>query len=114
MAEPIELLPWLSGPGAIAAWEVGKHFLFGRLKKADRLEEDAESEEAKKLDTVLTVLQRVERDLALLAQQQTQNAATVNEVKGRIDGISANHGTRIAELEKTVVELRTLLGRRRK
>jgi hypothetical protein len=57
------------------------------------------------LDQVLSVLTRLERDMALMTERQAAQAASTSEVKARIDGVSANHGPRIASLEERVTRL---------
>lgn len=116
MADAVEAAQLIlgGGGGAIALWKAAEWLVVNRLKRAEKAEEVAESEDRAKLDTVLNVVTKMERELALMAQQLSTQSGTVSEVKGRIDGMSANYGARLAQLEKDVVELRTLVGGRRR
>lgn len=123
-AEPMELI--LGGGagagGVIALWKAVEWLVAGRLKKAEKAEEQVEVDaraallsQQEKLNEVLTTLQKMDRELGELGQQISNQAGSVSEVKNRIDGISANYGQRLAQLEQGLVELRThVMGRRRR
>lgn len=114
MADPSEVAQWVAGggAGAVALYKAVEWLVLGRLKKAEKAEEQAEETRDAKLDAVLEVVQRLDRDLSLLTQSLSTHVGTVAEVKGRLEGMSANYGSRLSQVEKDVVELRTLLKRR--
>lgn len=109
MAEATDVLAIAAGPSAVAVWELGKWLVVGRLKKGEKIEEQNATDDRTKLDTVLSVVTKMERELALLAQQLSTHSGTVNEVKARVDGMSLNYGTRLSQFEKDIVELRVRL-----
>jgi hypothetical protein len=113
MAEVSDLLPLAMGPGAVALWEFGKWLVLGRLSKAEKAVDDAEKAEKNKLDSVLAIVTKMEKELGVMTEKLLTQTGSISEVKARIDGISKNHGERLAVIEKDVVELRTLLRRRK-
>ena len=116
MAEPTDIISAAGavlGGGALA-WKVVEWFLAARLKKADQLEEDAETEKDTKLDAIYALVQRLDREFGTLSANFSHYTGTVNEVKGRIDGMSENYGKRLSQVERDMVELRTLLTARRR
>lgn len=87
------------------------------LKKGADAEEKAAASMALKLDKVLEEVGLVKHELGLMAQSLSTTTGTVAEVKARIDGVSANHGGRLGELERKHENIETRLGaleRRRK
>lgn len=96
-------------PVAAAVWKLGEFLITGKLKKAEKKEEVSEAEEKGKLDKLLDLTTRMERDVALIRHDLASQAGAVAEVKSRIDGVSKNHGERLAELEGDVRELKTLV-----
>lgn len=104
-----ELLPWLSGPGAIVLWKAGGWVVSRFVRKAESAEEQLEQLEASKLDLVLEKVTAIEIELSDLrheakatAGRQAQIESAVAEVRGRIDGVSNNHGPAIDALKQTV------------
>ncbi len=122
MAEGADLLLGFAGlPAGVAVWELGKWLIVGRLKRAEKTDEKLDAEKEQKLDALLqqgrelgVLVQRIDRDLALLTQSVSVHTGTVAEVKARVDGMSQNYGQRVAKLEQDLVELRTLLSARRR
>lgn len=111
-----ELLTIATGPASIAVWKLGEWLISNRLKKAEQLERDVEvraeaagAEERSKLDELLKLVQRVEKDVALISRDLSVNVGAVTKVEERINGMSNNHGQRISQLERDVVELKTLV-----
>lgn len=103
------MLPWLSGPGAVALWAAGKWAVGRFVKKADSAEEQLQKIEATKLDLVLEKVTSIEVELADLrhegkssADRQKQIEAAVAEVRQRVDGVSNNHGPALDLLKQTV------------
>ena len=98
---------YVAGGGALAkfAWD----FITARAKKADQMEADDRAEEAADIKKLLEVTQEIRRDMALFQQTLNTQAGVVAEVKGRLDGISANYGTRLSSLEQSVAGLVTKL-----
>lgn len=107
MSDVSDIIPWAAGPGGIALWELGKWVILGRLKKAEAVVEGVEKGDRDKLDTVLALVQKMEKEIGIMTEKLSTHSGTVAEVKGRIDGMSANHGARLAQVEKDLVELRT-------
>ena len=67
--------------------------------RRDALESKAESSLEEKIDQLLADVAEIKTENRLTAERQLVTSAVVAEVKERIDGISANHGQRINELE---------------
>lgn len=125
MSDGTELLPWLSGPGAIALWKVGEWGVTRFVKKADTAEEKLEQQEATKLDKVLEKVTNIEVELSDLrheakaaAGRHAQIEGAVAEVRARIDGVSNNHGPALDALKQTVARyderIKALEGKRRR
>ena len=74
----------------------------------------AEAARDAKMDVVLDKVTRMESAFGIASAQATAQAAVVNEVKDRINGISDNHGARLAKLEAEQVELRTMMMERKR
>ena len=98
-----------TGPASIAVWKFAEWFISKRLNKAEKQEEATEAEEKSKLDKLLEAVQRMERDVALISRDLSMHAGAVAKVEERINGMSTNHGQRISQLERDVVELKTLV-----
>lgn len=107
MSDLPDIVPLATGPAAVALWELGKWLVIGRLKKAEAVVEGVEKGDREKLDTVLGLVQKMEKELGIMTEKLSGYAGTVAEVKGRIDGMSANYGGRLSQLEKDFIELRT-------
>ncbi len=101
MADVAELAAAIGGGGGAAF--VGK-YLWDRFV---RREEKDEHQRDSKLDTVLSKLSALELDMRSLVEKSSMQTGAVAEVKARVEGISTNHGSRIGQLEQTIVELRT-------
>lgn len=74
----------------------------------------AEAVRDAKMDVVLDKVTRMENAFGIASAQAQAQAAVVNEVKDRINGISRDHGPRLAKLEAENVELRTMLSERKR
>jgi hypothetical protein len=118
MAEPSEIVGLLAGGGGgvLAVYKLAEWLVTSKLSKADKAEEKADEarekashELAAKMGEVLAVVQKMEKELAVMARDISTQAGSVNEVKARIEGISSNYGPRLAALEQGIVELRTML-----
>ncbi len=116
MADPLETASLLvgGGGGAVAVYKAMEWLVVSRLKRSEKAEEHVESEaraalreQRDKLDEVLGVVQKMDRELATLTQSLQHHQNTVSEVKARIDGISSNYGVRIGALENGATETRT-------
>jgi flagellin-like hook-associated protein FlgL len=101
VSDAIELLPWLSGPGAIVLWNAGKWAATRFVKKVDNAEEKAADLAAKQLQEVLETTKRVERAVDSLTHTVTTQGGTLTAVQNRVEGISENYGKRIHVLEET-------------
>lgn len=109
MSDGTELLPWLSGPGAVLVWKAGSWAVTRFMKKAESAEEQLQKLEKSKIDLVLEKVTSIEIELSDLrheakssAGRQAQIESAVAEVRGRIDGVSNNHGPAIDALKQTV------------
>jgi len=94
-----------SGGGALLLQQI----LARMLKRGADAEEKAAESMAVKLDKVLEEVGAVKHELGLMAQSLSTTTGTVAEVKARIDGVSANHGGRLGELERKHENLETRL-----
>lgn len=108
---PRSLLPVALPVGAVAGWEFVKWLLFGRLKRGEELEAKAESATEQKLDLLLEKVTSIETEQRVAVERAAALDSVVREVKGRIDGLSANYGVRLGEIEQ---RLAALEGRRRR
>ena len=80
--------------------------------RKERLEERAESELERKVDLLLTKVTGIETEQVRGIERSAALDAVVREVKGRIDGISANYGQRLGELEQRIAGIEGKRGRR--
>lgn len=101
----MDLLPWLSGPGAIVLWKAGEWLVGGRIKKGEQAEERAEGELLRKLDELLSKVTTIETEQRVAMERSAAQAAIVREVKERIDGISANYGQRLGTIEQRLAAM---------
>lgn len=103
--------------GTVAVRE-GVAFLAKRfVSKADSVEQKREEERDER---ERSMVEKLERLLAEVAELKTEVRAdreraaavqaAVNEVKARIDGVSANHGPRIGALEQELAALKARVG----
>lgn len=103
--------------GTVAVRE-GVAFLAKRfVSKADSVEEKREAERDERERSMVEKLERLLAEVAELktevrADRERASAvqAAVNEVKARIDGVSANHGPRIGALEQELAALKARVG----
>lgn len=101
MTEPSDIAGLIAAGGAsgIGLWKLGEWFVTSKLKRGEALEERHESQLEQKVDLLLSKVTSIESENRVTAERQLTAAAVVAEVKGRIDGISENHGKRLATVE---------------
>jgi SMC interacting uncharacterized protein involved in chromosome segregation len=121
-----ELPSWVGGAVALVVTfgpAAAAFFLTRWLKKKDQTELEAKQAEARKLDQVLGITQRLEHELNGLTQRLALSDALQNQMKGalekveeRINGLGSNYGKRLADLEALAQRLdeRTRESRRRR
>lgn len=90
---------------------VGKYVWDTVRGRKEVLEERAETELERKVDLLLTKVTSIETEQRVAVEKAAALDAVVREVKGRIDGLSANYGVRLGEIEQ---RLASLEGRRRR
>lgn len=114
MADPGEIVGLLTGGGAsvLGLYKVGEWLVKSRFDRAEKTEADAEAAKAKatedlgtKLEQVLAVVTKMDREFAVMARDLSTTTGSVGEVKARIDGLSANHGPRLAKLEEEMARI---------
>lgn len=94
------------GPGVAA-------FFFARwLSKRDKADEALKNAETEKLDQVLAISRKLETDVSSLSNRLSLSDAVQNQMKGalekveeRINGITANYGRRLGELEESLARI---------
>lgn len=107
MTDPVETAGLVVGGGV--GWKAVE-FLFARfVSRADRERDDREKAVADKLDQVLSELHELKTGIAADRERAISQSAAVSEVKARIDGISANHGPRLGQLEQDMAATRERL-----
>ena len=112
VSDPTEVLGLVGGTAGFAT--VSKYIWDHLQRRKEQLEERAELERDKaahvsteKLDSVLSKLVTLEVDMATLLEKNSTQIGLIAELKARVEGISANHGSRLGTAEQTLVELRT-------
>lgn len=101
--EPSDILATAGGTAGVGvmvkyAWDYLRN-------RNEQLETKVEGDRDEKLDKVLTVVQRMERDLAVMSTEAKQQAVALGNVYERVEGISKNHGGRLGELEQRLAVL---------
>ncbi len=96
-----DLLPWLSGPGAIVLWSAGKWVTGRFVRKADSAEDKAAELAAKQLQEVAETTRRVERSVDQLTHAMQSQGNGLVVVTGRVEGISKDYGGRLHAIEET-------------
>jgi hypothetical protein len=118
MSDGSDLLPWLAGPGSVIAWKLGEWLVGSKVKRGEQAEEKAEDERDNKLGEVLEIVTKMERELAVMGHKLTSQAVESGEIKARVEGMSANYGSRVGLLEQRLAVLdegmRELRERRRR
>lgn len=114
--EPSDALAAAGGSAGVAV--LAKYVWDSVRGRKDYLETQAEGNRDKKLDEVLSVVQRMEKELAVMAAEARRQAVALGNAEARIDGISTNHGARMSALEQRMAVLdeamRELKARRRR
>jgi hypothetical protein len=82
------------------------------VNRADKREEQVEASETKKLDAVLVGVTELKQEFAVMGTKLLQQAASVDALRGRIDGISAAHGPKLDSLAERVTRVETQLEER--
>lgn len=91
--------------GSPLLYELAK-VLFARfVGKADAAAKKVEEQTEGKLDLVLKTVQRMEVDLASFKEKQANQEGSLAKVSERIEGVSNNHGPRLALVEERVTRL---------
>lgn len=83
--------------GSVGAGALAWRFL---VSKAFRTAEKTEDAISAKLDTVLATLHELQTEVRADRERAAAVQSAVIEVKDRINGVSANHGPRIGDLEQ--------------
>jgi len=88
------------GIGAVVTWAITRAF-----RRADKAEQEDAEEVRATLKTLVDGQHAMQRSVDSLVQSVGNQGATVNEVKARVDGISANYGSRISGIERDIARL---------
>jgi hypothetical protein len=104
---PTDLAVWVGGVVLTALGGLLVFFVTRLFSGKDKAEAERKDADSKKLDAVLEKIAHVEQRLEVIAERFSAQSGRVEELKARIDGVSSNHGPRIAKCEQDVVELRT-------
>lgn len=98
-----EAVGYVAGGGG-AVWLV--RLLVDRfVTRADKVSESVEHGRETKLDAVLSLVTKMERDLSLVNERQTAAAALVSKLDERINGISGSYAPRLARLEEQIARI---------
>lgn len=76
-----------------------------QVASGEKAVQHVEEERDHKLDEVLTVVQRMERDLAVMGHKLSTQAVEAGELKARIEGMSGNYGGRLGAVESRLAVL---------
>lgn len=103
--EPSDILA--TGGGAAGVGVLAKYIWDSVRQRKEQLEDRAEETRDAKLDTVLEKLGNLELEFRGAMERIAAQTSTLGEVRARVEGISANYGQRISEMEKELVAIRT-------
>jgi hypothetical protein len=96
----------VAGPaGVLGLWKAVEWLVSSRVRRGEAAEAQAEEVRDKKLDEVLSVVQRMEKELAVSSAEARRQAVAIGNAEARIDGISTNHGARMSALEQRMAVL---------
>lgn len=102
-AEAAEIAGYVAGGGG-AVWLV--RLLVDRfVSRADHVSDSVDAARESKLDAVLALVTKMERDLSLVNERQVAHAALVSKLDERINGISGNYNPRLAHLEEQIARI---------
>jgi hypothetical protein len=109
----------VAGPaGVLGLWKAVEWLVSGRVRRGEKAEEVAEEGRDKKLDEVLSVVQRMERELAVMAAESRRQAVALGNAEARISGMSDNYSARLGAVEQRMAVLdesmRDIKARRRR
>jgi phage shock protein A len=88
------------GVGAVVTWAIGRAF-----RRSDTAEQEDTQEVRATLKTLVAGQYQMQRSVDAISQSMGSHAATVAEVKARVDGMSVNYGSRISGVEKMLERL---------
>jgi hypothetical protein len=98
-----EAVGYVAGGGGVV-WLV--RLLVDRfVTRADKVTESVEHGREAKLDAVLVLVTKMERELSLVSERQTAQAALVSKVEERINGISSSYAPRLARIEEQMARI---------
>ena len=90
--------------GSLVTWLVQQW-----IGRTFRKEDKAETDRDHKLDQVLDAVQGLELELRTVTEKLSGHDKSVDALRERLDGFSADHSKRLKALEEGHVEVRTLV-----